>query len=144
MCRFLENVKTHSQINSDSKRYAKLNLETTRKWKENHLNTKTVKATFISKTIALKTKLWPKHTIFKGIKCSSKETGEGIKSGKIIQEMKTRKDNKHWWLIVNYEQNSRRQWRRGKPEVLQSMGPQRGRHNLETEHQHMYCWLECE
>jgi len=38
-----------------------------------------------------KTKLWPKHTIFKGIQ----EIGEGIKPGKIIQEMKTSKDNNH-------------------------------------------------
>ena len=45
------------------------------------------------------------------------------------------------WLIASLTQrtcvwaNSRRQWRTGKPGMLQSMGSQRIRHDLVTEHQ---------
>ena len=36
--------------------------------------------------------------------------------------------------------NSRRQWRTGKPRVLQSMGSQRVGYDLATEQQHLWCW----
>ena len=42
----------------------------------------------------------------------------------------------HWLSWTWIWTNSGRQWRTGKPGVLQSMGSQRVRHNLEPEQQH--------
>ena len=42
----------------------------------------------------------------------------------------------HWLSWTWIWANSGRQWRTGKPGVLQSMGSQRVRHNLEPEQQH--------
>lgn len=87
MCCSLENVQTHPQINSDATRYAELRLETTRKVEGKlfkYENSQGDQHKAMAKTYDIQRN-----------QMLIQETGEGIKPGKIIQEMKTSKDNSH-------------------------------------------------